>query len=41
MSHFLGDSLSELLEWDLKDLCFWYVEAVEVHNKLNPENDSE
>jgi hypothetical protein len=36
LAHFTGTPLGVLLEWDLDDLYYWHVEAVKLHNKLNP-----
>lgn len=35
LAHFSGTPLTELMDWDLEDVTWWYNEAAKLHNKLN------
>jgi len=39
LAHFSGTSLNELFKMDGNDVHYWYVEALKLHNKLNPKED--
>jgi hypothetical protein len=39
-AHMSSTPLTELLDMTLDELHYWYVEAVKLHNKLNPQTDN-
>lgn len=39
LAHYSGWSYAELMEMQLGELHFWYMEAVKLHNKLNKSAD--
>lgn len=39
LAHFSGWQYSELMEMQLEELHFWYVEARKIYDKMNPKAD--
>ena len=35
LAHFTGDGILNVLEMDAKDIKYWHVEALKLHNELH------
>jgi hypothetical protein len=35
LAHFSNTPLTDLLEWELPELSYWYIEAEKLHSKIN------
>lgn len=40
LANFSNEPISNLLNWNVDKLFYWYVEAVKLHNELNKSEDT-